>query len=497
MSGRTSHTPLRVLVLAAALRAESLNRKLAALAAQAAARFGAIADPAEMRDFDVPLYDGDVEMTRGIPNGAREFNRRLLANDAFILASPEYNGSMGGAIKNLIDWTSRIRPQPFDTRHALLISASPSLAGGNRGLWALRMPLEHLGTRVFPDMFSLSMAHKAFAGDDIADTALRARFDRNIEAFLSLAEAARHYPCIKKAWVEFLGEPPGAGADRVDAPAPGGKPRYFFARYWEPSPRRIPWQRTSGGRTMELSGHVIIVTGGASGIGREAARALARLGANLVVADFNEAGASAVATEIAATGVKAHAFKVDVSRAEEVSALVDFAVAKLGTLNGIFNNAGIGLVKPFLEMDPASYHKVIEVDQHSVYYGMYYAARKMVALGARGTFVNTASIYGSMAAVGSFNYNAAKAAVVMMSRSGALELAPHGIRVVGVAPGFIDTPILGNDPAMKTALSKLHMHGRLIEPEAVASVVAFLFTNAARAINGTTIPVDDGFLQFK
>jgi NAD(P)H-dependent FMN reductase len=124
---------------------------------------------------------------------------------------------MPGTIKNLIDWTSRFRPQPFDGRHGLLLSASPSLAGGNRGLWALRMPLEHLGMRVFPDMFSLSMAHKAFAGDEIADPALRARFDKNLHAFLSLAEAAKHYPCIKKAWVEFLGEPPGAGEDRVDA----------------------------------------------------------------------------------------------------------------------------------------------------------------------------------------------------------------------------------------------------------------------------------------
>lgn len=167
---------------------------------------------------------------------------------------------------------------------------------------------------------------------------------------------------------------------------------------------------------MELEDQVIIVTGGASGIGKETARALARKGAALIVADYNDAGAQAVVEELVATGVRAHAFKVDVSKAEQVAALVDFAVEKLGTLNGIFNNAGIGLVKPFLEMDPASYHKVIDVDQHSVYYGMYYAARKMVALGAKGTFVNTASIYGSVAAVGSFNYNAAKAAVVMMSR---------------------------------------------------------------------------------
>lgn len=170
-----------------------------------------------MRDFDVPLYDGDVEAANGIPQGAQALRGRLLASDAFIVSSPEYNGSMPGTIKNLIDWTSRFRPQPFDGRHGLLMSASPSLAGGNRGLWALRVPLEHLGTRVFPDMFSLSMSHKAFAGEELADPALRARFEKNLEAFLSLAEAAKHYPCIKKAWVEFLGEPPGAGEDRVDA----------------------------------------------------------------------------------------------------------------------------------------------------------------------------------------------------------------------------------------------------------------------------------------
>jgi chromate reductase len=123
---------------------------------------------------------------------------------------------MPGTIKNLIDWTSRIRPQPFDTRHGLLVSASPSLGGGNRGLWALRMPLEHLGARIFPDMFSLAMADKAFEGGDIRDPALRARFDSSLQAFISLAEAAKHYPCMKRAWVEFLGEPPGAGADRVD-----------------------------------------------------------------------------------------------------------------------------------------------------------------------------------------------------------------------------------------------------------------------------------------
>ncbi|MDQ8037291.1 MAG: SDR family NAD(P)-dependent oxidoreductase [Pedobacter sp.] len=248
---------------------------------------------------------------------------------------------------------------------------------------------------------------------------------------------------------------------------------------------------------MELKNQVIIVTGGASGIGLHACQQLAAKGARLIVADFNIEGAEKAATDLVKAGTQAHAFKVDVAKAESVETMVDFAVEKFGTLNGIFNNAGIGLVKPFLDMEPASYHRVIDVDQHSVYYGMYYAARKMVALGAKGTFVNTASIYGSMASVGSFNYNAAKAAVIMMTRSGALELAQHGIRVVAVAPGFINTPILGNDAAMKDALGKQHLHGKLIEPEKVASVVAFLFTDAASAITGSTIPVEDGFQVFK
>jgi chromate reductase, NAD(P)H dehydrogenase (quinone) len=220
MDRPTTPPKLKVLVFAASLRAESLNRKLAMLAARVAEEFGASVDLASMREFDVPLYDGDLEAAGGAPAGAQELRRRLLDSDAFILSSPEYNGSMAGTIKNLIDWTSRFRPQPFDGRHGLLISASPSLAGGNRGLWALRVPLEHLGARIFPDMFSLAMAHKALTAGEIADPTLRGRFDKNVQAFLALAEAAKHYPCIKRAWVEFLGEPPGAGLDRVDAPSP-------------------------------------------------------------------------------------------------------------------------------------------------------------------------------------------------------------------------------------------------------------------------------------
>ena len=211
-----SEPTLKVLVFGASLRADSLNCKLAALAAHIAEQNGATVDHASMRDFDVPSYDGDAENAEGPPTGSKELRRRLLECDAFIIASPEYNGSMPGMLKNLIDWTSRFRPQPFDGKHGLLLSASPSMAGGNRGLWALRMPFEHLGARIYPDMFSLAQAQKALVDGDIADAVLRARFEKNLQAFLSLAEAAKHYPCIKRAWVEFLGEPPSPGADRVD-----------------------------------------------------------------------------------------------------------------------------------------------------------------------------------------------------------------------------------------------------------------------------------------
>ena len=213
----TSTAPkLKVLVFSASLRTGSLNTNLARLAARHAEKYGATVDLASMREFDVPSYNGDVEAREGIPAGAQELNRRLKESDAFVISSPEYNGSMPGVLKNAIDWVSRFQPQPFHERHGLLLSASPSMAGGNRGLWALRIPLEHLGARIFPDMFSLAMAHQAFAGDQLADATLQQRFDANLHAFLELAEAAKHYPCIKKAWIEFLGEPPGTSAGRMD-----------------------------------------------------------------------------------------------------------------------------------------------------------------------------------------------------------------------------------------------------------------------------------------
>jgi NAD(P)H-dependent FMN reductase len=209
--------PIRFLVLSASLREGSFNARLAELAGRVIERHGGTVDLARMADFDSRSYSEDVQAGEGFPPGAERFRRRIEASDAFVIACPEYNASMPGGLKNLIDWASRYRPQPFNGRHALLLSASPSMVGGNRGLWALRIPLEHLGSRVYPDMFSLAQAHQALGPDgSLTDPALSERFGKTIVAFMDLVEAAKHYPCAKKAWVEFLGEHPNPLIDRVE-----------------------------------------------------------------------------------------------------------------------------------------------------------------------------------------------------------------------------------------------------------------------------------------
>ena len=205
------------LVFGAWLGGPPLNNRLAALAAREIEQRGAAAT-ARHGGLRLPVLRRRTwSAADGLPAGARRCATRLVAADAFIIASPEYNASMPGGLKNTIDWVSRFRPQPFNGRQGLLMSASPSMAGGNRGLWSLRIPLEHLGARVYPDMFSLAQAHQAFdATGRIADATLRQRFERTIECFLDLVEAGEALPALKKQWVEFLGERPDAAIDRVE-----------------------------------------------------------------------------------------------------------------------------------------------------------------------------------------------------------------------------------------------------------------------------------------
>jgi NAD(P)H-dependent FMN reductase len=213
----TDKFAVNVLVFSASLRENSLNDRLATLAARSVESLGGTVDRARMSDFDCPSYDGDEEQAGNMPDGATRLRDRLNGCDGFILVSPEYNASMPGVLKNTIDWTSRFKPQPFTRRYGMLMSASPSMVGGNRGLWSLRIPLEHLGARLYPDMFSLAQAHQAFNTDGrIADAKLQQRFDDTISCWMQSVEAAKHYPMMKTQWVEFLGERPSDETDRTE-----------------------------------------------------------------------------------------------------------------------------------------------------------------------------------------------------------------------------------------------------------------------------------------
>ena len=166
---------MKLLALAASLRRDSLNRKLVQLAVALARDAGWEVDLADFREFDMPLYDADLQAS-GFPSGARELARRIESADGLMIASPEYNYSLPGTLKNAIDWVSRMKPMPLRGKHGILLAASTSLVGGLRGLWALRVPLEGLGVVLYPDMFGLAQAQQAFdEGGKLKDPVVQER----------------------------------------------------------------------------------------------------------------------------------------------------------------------------------------------------------------------------------------------------------------------------------------------------------------------------------
>jgi len=177
---------VKILAFAASYRAASLNKRLLDRALIFAREAGAEIDHADFREFDMPLFDGDWHEQHGLAPGALELKRRIEAADGLLIASPEYNYSLPGHIKNALDWISRARPMPTQGKTGMIMSASTSLVGGIRGLWQLRIPLEGMGVLLMPDMFALAQAQKAFNDDgSLADGALDGRLKANVEKFLS------------------------------------------------------------------------------------------------------------------------------------------------------------------------------------------------------------------------------------------------------------------------------------------------------------------------
>lgn len=153
---------MKLLIFAGSLRADSCNKKFAREAARLAKEAGAEAEFLDLKDYPMPPYDGDIETGPGIPEATRKLGAKILAADALIISTPEYNGSIPGVLKNVVDWLSREKPMSLGGKHLLLLAASPGALGGVRSLWHTRQPFEVLGVHVFPTMQGLPNAYEAF-----------------------------------------------------------------------------------------------------------------------------------------------------------------------------------------------------------------------------------------------------------------------------------------------------------------------------------------------
>ena len=238
----------------------------------------------------------------------------------------------------------------------------------------------------------------------------------------------------------------------------------------------------------DLGGKVAIVTGGASGLGRGMVELFVEEGAKVVIADVDREGGEAFAEEIGAAAV----FKqTDVADADQIQAAIDFAVAQFGGLHVMCNNAGIGgSFKRFLDDDFDDFDRVMRVNILGVMLGTQRAARHMMNNGG-GAIVNTTSIGGINAGAGVMAYRATKAAVIHLTRSTAVELAQHNIRVNCIAPAHIPTAI---NAALDQSLIVRAMQPlqRVGSPRDVAEAALYLASDRAAQVTGIVLPVDGG-----
>lgn len=246
---------------------------------------------------------------------------------------------------------------------------------------------------------------------------------------------------------------------------------------------------------MLLESRVVIVTGGAGGIGRATVLACAAEGARVVVADLDEEGGRDVARQADASGPGARFQRVDVSSSEDVERMMEETVDEWGRVDVLVNNAGIVADARLVNMTSEQWDRVIDVNLKGLFLCGQSAARRMIDAGRGGVILNTASVVGLYGNFGQSNYVAAKAGVIGMTKTWARELGKHGIRVVAVAPGFIETDILRSVPTEvldgMVARTPLRRLGR---PEDVAAAFVFLASDRASYITGTVLSVDGGIV---
>jgi D-sorbitol dehydrogenase (acceptor) len=255
---------------------------------------------------------------------------------------------------------------------------------------------------------------------------------------------------------------------------------------------------------MRLDGKVAIVTGGAQGIGRASALRFAGEGAKVVVADLQAEGADAVAQEITRNGGEAFGIAVDVRDRGAVQAVVDETVRRFGGVDILLNNAGVIRITPFLEIDEEEWDLLFDVNCKGILWFSQAAAKQMIEQGRGGKIINVASQAGRRGEALVLTYCASKCAVISMTQSMALALAPHKINVNAIAPGIVDTPLWESNDRRFAELLGMEIGepkrtfvatiplGRIEQPEDVAGMAAFLASPDADYITQQCYNVDGG-----
>ncbi|SOC09153.1 NAD(P)-dependent dehydrogenase (short-subunit alcohol dehydrogenase family) [Ureibacillus xyleni] len=244
---------------------------------------------------------------------------------------------------------------------------------------------------------------------------------------------------------------------------------------------------------FNLQDKVAIVTGGSSGIGLATVKAFVEKGAKVILSDINtEAGNQHVAS-IRETGGEVTFFEANVAEESAVQALVKFAVDTYGKVDIIVNNAGIGVLASTHELTYEEYHRVIKVNQDSIFYGSKYAIQEFLKTGSGGAIVNVASILGTVGEAGAFAYNASKGAANLMTKSLAAEYSSKNIRINSVCPGYVESGMVNREALgdFYEGLVARHPIGRLGQPEEIAHAIVFLCEN--EFVTGCNLLVDGGY----